>query len=203
MTWTGPKGLCFQKSIDKGKSWFSQEKVIEEHVGGWDISIPGINRCNGLPILTCDTSQSKFRGRLYLNWADQRNGVDDTDIFLKYSDDEGKTWSKTQKVNQDESKSQQFFTWIAVDQANGNLYFVYFDRRNYADLQTDVYISVSNDGGKTFTDKRISESPFIPNEKEFFGDYNNIAVHNGIVRPIWPRMDNRKITLWTALINFK
>lgn len=203
VSWTGPKGLCFQKSLDQGKTWLKQEKIVQRHIGGWDISIPGINRCNGLPVLTCDTSNSYTRGRIYLNWADQRNGNTDTDIFLKYSDDGGENWSEDIKVNQDKSNRQQFFTWMTIDQSNGKLYFIYFDRRNYMDNQTDVYMASSDNGGITFTETRISESPFTPNEKIFFGDYNNIAAHNGIIRPVWPRMDKNVISLWTAIIDFQ
>ena len=36
----------------------------------------------------------------------------------------------------------------------------------------------------------------------FFGDYLNISAVNNIVRPVWPRMDDGKISLWTALIDF-
>ena len=37
--------------------------------------------------------------------------------------------------------------------------------------------------------------------KVFFGDYLNISSVNGIIMPIWPRMDQRKISLWVAPIN--
>ena len=117
------------------------------------------------------------------------------------SSDGGDTWSERIKVNQDESKSHQFFTWLTVDQSTGYLYFVYYDRRNHNDTQTDVYISYSKDGGVSFTDKRISNSPFTPEADLFFGDYLNIDAVNGIVRPIWPRVDSGKISLWVALIN--
>ena len=90
---------------------------------------------------------------------------------------------------------------MCIDQSNGYLYFVYYDRRNYSDTQTDVYVSVSRDGGNTFEDVRVSDSPFIPNKKLFFGDYLNIAAVKGIIRPIWPRMDNGKISLWVAILN--
>src|SRR5258707_11088133 len=33
----------------------------------------------------------------------------------------------------------QFLPWITVDQTNGSVYIVYYDRRSYDDLQTDVY----------------------------------------------------------------
>ena len=35
----------------------------------------------------------------------------------------------------------------------------------------------------------------------FFGDYTNITAHNGIIRPIWARMDSGQISIWTAIIN--
>jgi hypothetical protein len=126
--------------------------------------------------------------------------LEDTDVWLSQSKDGGKSWSSPVRVNQDDSKKHQFFTWMTVDQSNGNLYFVYYDRRNYEDTQTDVYVSVSTDGGLSFRDVRISTSPFIPNETVFFGDYLNIAAVNGTIRPIWPRMDNGEISLWVTLI---
>jgi hypothetical protein len=126
--------------------------------------------------------------------------LEDTDVWLSQSKDGGKSWTIPVRVNQDDSKNHQFFTWLTVDQSNGNLYFVYYDRRNHEDTQTDVYVSVSTDGGLTFRDVRISTSPFIPNETVFFGDYLNIAAVNGTIRPIWPRMDNGEISLWVTLI---
>ena len=90
---------------------------------------------------------------------------------------------------------------MSIDQSDGTLYFVFYDRRNYSNLETDVYLAYSKDGGKSFLEERISKEPFIPNEKVFFGDYLNISSVNGIIMPIWPRMDQRKISLWVAPIN--
>jgi hypothetical protein len=89
---------------------------------------------------------------------------------------------------------------MVVDQTSGYLYFVYYDRRNHDDNQTDVYLTVSRDGGKTFTDHHISQKSFLPDQEIFFGDYLNIAAVNGTIRPIWPRMDDGKTSLWIALI---
>jgi hypothetical protein len=204
VVWAGFKKLFFQKSLDGGKTWLQEEKEIATQDGGWDFSIPGLGRCNGFPILICDTNlQSPYKGRIYLNWADQRNGKNNTDVWLMYSDDGGETWSEHKKVNQDKKEAHQFFTWMALDQKSSSLYFVYYDRRNYTNNQTDVYLSVSKDGGSTFKDYKISESPFTPNDDVFFGDYNNIAVENGVIRPVWSRMDERQISLWIALIDSK
>ena len=66
-----------------------------------------------------------------------------------------------------------------------------------------LWYATSTDGGKTFQEETISNLPFTPNDKVFFGDYLGISAVNGIVRPIWPRMDEGKITLWTAIIDQK
>jgi hypothetical protein len=200
VVWSGPKGLVMQVSTDGGESWLKEERHVTDHPGGWTIDIPGLYRANGLPILVCDLSEGPNRGTLYLNWCDQRNGRNNTDVMLMSSKDGGLTWTEPQIVNQDDSKKQQFFTWMTVDQSNGNLYFVYYDRRNYEDNRTDVYLTVSRDGGETFIDHRISESPFIPNGKVFFGDYLNIAAVNGVIALVWPRMDLTRTSLWTTTI---
>lgn len=201
VTWTGPHGLVLQKSFDGGETWLKEEIQLEKQWGGWTLEIPEMNRANGLPILKCDLSDGPNRGALYLNWCDQRNGENNTDVFLMKSMDGGETWSKAIKVNQDASQKHQFYTWMDVDQSTGYLYFVYYDRRNYSDAQTDVYMSVSKDGGNTFTDTQLSKTPFTPSKDIFFGDYLNISAVNGVIRPIWPRMDDGLITLWVALVN--
>ncbi len=166
---------------------------------GWDYAIPGVYRANGLPVTACDLSDSPNRGTIYINWSDQRNGSGDTDIWLAKSTDGGDTWSSPVRVNDDEPGKQQFFTWMTIDQTTGYLYFVFYDRRQYNDDNTDVYLAISTDGGQTFINRRISESPFVPNEGVFFGDYTNITAHQGIVRPIWARFSDGKMSIWTHL----
>ena len=201
ITWTGPKGLVFQKSLDGGMTWMNREQVIAEHFGGWTINIPGIYRANGLPILHCDRSEGPNKGTLYLNWCDQKAGSDDTDVWLMKSTDGGERWSERIRVNQDDPGKHQFFTWMTVDQSSGYLYFVYYDRRNHPGIETDVYAAISRDGGSTFQELKLTDTPFKPNQSQFFGDYLNIAAVDGVVRPIFPRSDNLEISLWVALIN--
>ena len=197
VAWAGPNGLTFNKSEDQGESWLNEETFIDSMPGGWDLDVPGIYRANGLPITKCDLSTAQTNGTIYVNWTDQRNGLDDTDVWLAKSTDEGETWSKPIRVNDDLPGKHQFFTWMDIDQTNGYLYFVFYDRRNYTDNMTDVYLAISKDGGKTFENKKISDSPFEPSATVFFGDYTNIRAHNGMVRPIWTRADGRFLSLWT------
>jgi len=90
---------------------------------------------------------------------------------------------------------------MTIDQTTGYLYFVFYDRRNYTNNNTDVYMAISKDGGNTFTNFKVSESPFLPNAGVFFGDYNNVTAHNGIVRPIWTRLVGGSLSIWTALVD--
>jgi len=198
LAWAGPLGLVFDKSTDGGLTW-GVDKVITSIPGGWDFNVPGIYRCNGLPITACDISNSPYRGTIYVNWSDQRNGTNNTDVFLVKSTDGGNTWSQPKRVNQDNTQTHQFFTWMTVDPATGYLYFVYYDRRNYNDNRTDVYLARSTDGGETFTEFKISQSPFTPNSSIFFGDYTGITALNGKVYPIWTKLENNQRSVWIAI----
>lgn len=201
VAWAGPLGIMFDRSTDGGNTWLDNDIFVSDFPGGWDYNIPGIMRCNGLPVTCCDISNGPDRGTIYINWSDQRNGETDTDIWLSRSKDGGNTWSAPIRVNDDPEGKQQFFTWMTVDQVTGYLWFVYYDRRNYLDLKTDVYMALSKDGGDTFTNFKVSESPFIPSSNIFFGDYTNISAHNNIVRPIWARLHNSKLSIWTAIVD--
>ena len=203
VSWAGPKGLVFNKSLDHGDTWLQEEILIDLMPGGWNQSISGISRANGFPVTKCDLSGGPNHGTIYVNWSDQRNGEQDTEIWLSKSSDGGNSWSSATKVNNDNSNRQQFFTWMDIDQMNGNLHFVFYDRRNFSGDQTDVYLAFSNDGGKTFMNSRISETPFLPNKDIFFGDYTNITVHNNIVRPIWTRLHEGKLSVWTDITPFE
>jgi Secretion system C-terminal sorting domain len=199
VAWAGPNGLVFNRSLDQGETWLENEVEVSDIPGGWDYTIPGISRCNGLPITACDVSGGENDGTIYINWTDQRNGLGNTDVWLVKSTDAGNTWTEPIKVNDDSSNKNQFFTWMTIDQVTGFLYFVFYDRRNHDDNATDVYLALSMDGGSTFVNRKISESPFTPYDGIFFGDYTNIVAHNGIVRPIWTRLNNGDLSVWTDL----
>jgi len=203
VSWAGPAGLVFDRSTDGGNTWLDQDIFVSDIPGGWDYSVPGIFRANGLPVTCCDISNSPFRGNIYINWSDQRSNPDgsDVDVWLAKSTDGGNTWSTPLRVNNDPPGRQQFFTWMTVDQVTGYLWFVFYDRRNYTDTQTDVWMAVSKDGGSTFQNFKVSESPFIPNQNVFFGDYTCISAHSNIIRPIWTRLDDDHLTIRTAIID--
>ncbi|MBF9223831.1 T9SS type A sorting domain-containing protein [Hymenobacter ruricola] len=204
VSWAGPRGIEFNRSLDGGLTWPQGERLVSPQPGGWAYGVPGLDRSNGLPVTACDLSRGPRRGTLYVNWTDQRNGPSDTDVWLASSADGGLTWTAPRRVNNDPAGTHQFLTWMAVDQVTGYLWFVFYDRRNYpaGSEQTDVYGARSTDGGLTFQNFRLSQTPFTPDDLGFLGDYNNITAHNNVVRPCWTRMEaNLTTSVWTALLD--
>ena len=91
VSWAGPNGIVFNRSLDQGNTWLAQEILVDPMPGGWDFDIPGLDRANGLPITKCDLSGGPNHGTIYINWSDQRNGSTDTDIWLTKSSNGGNT----------------------------------------------------------------------------------------------------------------
>ncbi len=70
-----------------------------------------------------------------------------------------------------------------------------------ADFDPPALAKAYEDGGATWTDFKVSESPFTPVPDVFFGDYTNIAALNGKVYPIWMRMDSGDLSVWMAHVD--
>jgi len=198
VSWSGPSGLKFDKSLNGGVS-FGKDVQVANLSAGWAFNIPGINRCNGFPVTACDISNSQYRGNIYINWSDQING--DTDILFSSSNNGGISWSQPKKVNNDNTTRHQFFNWMTVDPKTGIIYIIFYDRRNSSGLETEVYLARSSNGGESFQNFKISESPFTPTSGIFFGDYTNIIAYDGKIYPIWMRMDGTTMSVWMSVIN--
>lgn len=205
--WAGPKvknvqfGLFFNKSTNGGTNWLSEPLYICNQPGGWDNIISGLQRCNGMPVTCCDLSNSPYKGHIYICYSDSVGNYDNDIKFIK-STNGGVNWSTPLRVNNDAAGKEQFMPWMTVDQKNGHIYIVFYDRRNYTNTATDVYIAKSTNGGASFTNILISDSPFVPSASTFFGDYTNITAYNGRVRPIWARLQGNSISVMTAIIDF-
>jgi hypothetical protein len=198
--WAGPLGIMFDKSTNGGLTW-GNDVFVSTQPGGWDFTVSGIYRCNGLPVTACDTSKTFSRGNIYVLWGDQRFGTDNSDVFISKSTDSGQTWSTALKVNNDNTTRHQFFPWLTIDQTTGHLFIVFYDRRNTTGLTTDVYVAKSVDGGETFENFKVSQSSFTPISSVFFGDYTNIAAFNRKIYPIWTRMDGSDLSVWNAIVD--
>lgn len=204
VSWGFDQKLWFDKSLDGGMTWLKNDLAITDQIGGWSLDVPGIGRANGMPITCTDVSMSKYQGSVYVCWADMKSGKSDMDIWCMYSRDGGIHWSDRILVNGDRSGRFQFLPWMTVDPSTGHIFIVYYDRRNHADDQTDVVIAYSKNGGQSFKEILLQGTTFTPPGKEaFFGDYNNISAAQGVIRPIWTSYKDKKLSVWTAIIDEK
>lgn len=204
VAWAYDEKIYLDRSTDGGHTWLENDIEVADQPDGWDFDdhISGIGRCNGMPV-TSVALAGEHTDRVYVCWSDLRNGSHDADIYITHSDDKGEHWSSPMRVNTDQTATQQFLPWMTTDPATGYIYIVYYDRSTYSDTRTDVVLAVSTDGGDTFETRTISESPFIPTSSAFFGDYNHISAYDGMIRPIWTRLDDGTLSVWTALIDQK
>jgi hypothetical protein len=145
-------------------------------------------------------------GRLYLIAThEEPDGSSNTEVLLKYSDDDGITWSEPVQVN-DVPMRAQFLPKIAIDQSTGNLAIGWHDARNDAGDQgvgdTDglknsdamYYLTFSVDGGATFA-PAVQVSPGVSNAVAAdnlvgYGDYTGLAFVAGVARPAWADNSN-------------
>ena len=201
VAWWSPAGLMFDRSTDQGETWLTTDINITGFPVQWIVGIPGIQTGVSFPVIVCDRSNGPNHGTIYVNWTDKRSGAGDANIWLTKSTDGGNTWTTPVKVNDDGAGRHQFFNYITIDQVTGKIYVIFYDRRNYTDTNTDVYLAISDDGGATFSNHKISDTPFIPYSTLFFGHYIGVVAHDNHVFATWMRMDAGDLSLWGARID--
>ena len=110
-------------------------------------------------------------------------GTDNADVFAVRSTDQGQTWSAPQRVNDDATTTDQWMPSVALT-ATGVVGVMFYDRRNDpANLNIDVYLALSRDGGATFgTNSRVTGTSFPPAVNfdpriatNYMGDYNQMV----------------------------
>lgn len=174
------------------KSFCAPVKITRSNVGGFDLIPAQKHRSVDAELgFAWDRSNSKHRGRLYAVYTDETpNESNNTDIYLRTSDDGGKTWSLSKKVNNDKTTKSQFLPRIALDQTTGNIAMSWYDARNSKNNdEAQIYAAVSVDGGHSFSSNiRVSVGTSNSNRigDDFdFGDYEGLAFHAGSFYPLW------------------
>ena len=186
--------IRINKSTNGGSSFGTPRLVAD--ITSVPSPLPGGEfRTYSFPTMAVDQNT----GYLYVAWSDFQNG--DADIYFTRSMDGGTTWSTPIRVNDDTkfNDAHQFFPWMDVS-PNGNLFIGWFDSRldpspNATPLLYDTYVTVSTDGGLTFSpNQRISEvtsdSSLGGFTIPFIGDYSGLAATNDFVYPAW--VDTRR-----------
>lgn len=200
IAWAYDNKIYLDRSYNDGKVWLRNDIIVTEQPGGWKYDIPGFKEPAGLPVLIADRSDTRLTGMIYLNWSDQRNGENDTDIWFTSSHNGGDTWSSRIRVNDDAPGKHQFMNSMKQDPKTGIIYIIFYDRRNYEDNNTDVYLAYSKNGGRTFKNIKISEEPFMADEPQLTGGHISIDAYDGVVVPVWTRIEKGKSQIAASVI---
>ncbi len=194
------KALGLAKSLDGGVTWSPAVRIIDNLRGIRTTGVGKNMRVNSFPTMAVDISTGPNSGTIYVTWANigvpGTNTGNDADVYLIKSTDGGSTWTTPLRVNQDPAGAgkKHYFPWITCDPINGNLSIVYYDDRNVAANQCEVFTSNSSDGGNTWWDLQVSDVSFTPAPiaglaDGYFGDYLGNHARDGWVYPVWT--DNR------------
>jgi len=199
--WSGRGATFYDRSYD-GDMWLSTDLAIVEQVDGWNIEVAGFGTIANNAVLAVDNSPSRIRGTLFMAYSDTRSGVKDGDVWLMRSVNRGDNWTVAARINQDEPGREQFLPRMFIDPASGIVYLLYYDRRNYEDNQTDVYLAWSTDGGSQFKEKKINEKPFTPalDSKTAMANYLGLSAQKGLIIPVWTVINGDKQEVWTAIV---
>lgn len=191
------RAVFFARSTDGGNSFGDVVRV--DRPGEW-IDNPNYNdylpgkgsvRFPGTISLTYDATRSRLV-LLMQNAIDKPNSM--TNISTQTSDDFGATWSHARWVSVnaagDPARGDQFFPAVGVDSA-GTYFAIWQDTRlDPSNSLIDTFQATSTNGGRTWTNYRISSASFDPRQSFFtcgcfIGDYNQIAVSDDVIYPAW------------------
>ena len=182
--------------------------VAETHVGGFDFIAPQPDRSVDAEVgLAWDRTGGIHNGRVYVVYTkEQKNESDNTDIYVRYSDDNGATWSAGVRVNDDHTQNSQFLPKISLDQTTGNIAVVWYDSRNdlgaggtgdtdgIANDDAQFWGAFSTNGGTAFAPNiRISAGTSNSHDSGNgidYGDYVGLSFVAGVAHPAWSDNSN-------------
>ena len=137
-------------------------------------------------------------GRLYLVYTEETAPENnDLDILVRFSNNNGATWSAPTRVNDDPAAPirSQFMPKLSIDDATGNIGICWHDARNSAtNTAMQLFCSVAAPvvGGPVFLpNTRISDGASTSNAAGTeFGDYGGLDYFQGIMHPVWADTSN-------------
>ncbi len=185
----GPDNIYLNVSTD-GSTFGSYSLATSTNVGAFDrIPVQPTRSVDAEVSLGYDRSSGPHRGRLYMAYTDApAPGSADTNIYLRYSDNNGASWSSPIKVNDDLTTNSQILPKLSVDPSTGNVAVSFYDARDSAsNTSVAYYAAISLDGGQSFLlNKRLSAGmSTAPLDSFNFGDYSGMAFSGGKLWAAW------------------
>ena len=178
--YTGKK-IFASKSTDGGATFGAATTVTTYRLNtsSFFVFIPPQNIRGIVPYpMTAVDNGTAHPGRLYASYTDKDTTNANTNIYARFSDDGGATWSAETKVNDDTVNAYHFHHQIAVA-PNGNVGIAFYDtRRDSTSKKTDRYFALSNDGGATWKPNKRTTS--AQSDETVGGDVNQYGDYQGI-----------------------
>ena len=185
--------IAVLRSPDRGASWSGQINI--SRLGTVEVTDPE----TGDPVRTGDiipeiaSDERAGHDEVYVVWQDARfNDFQRDQVAFSRSTDGGRTWSTPVRISND-NETQAFTPAIRVDD-DGNIGVTYYDFRNNdprtAALETDVWFTRSTDGGQSWSEERVTPTPFdmrtAPVARGYFvGDYEGLSALGTTFYPFW------------------
>jgi len=199
------------KSTNGGATWSSPTFVVglEDGTADYPVNVSGRQTLSGYQLRVNSAGNivaSPTNGNLYLVFSDNRNGTHDSanpvtniDVFLMVSSNGGASWSGPTPVDTD--AGDQWFPWVEVNPANGQIGVFYNDRGGANGAFYNASLSEGAPG--SFVKTIISTVPSDPTHSRYFrsgalgcetcatfnGDYINISYgSDGMAHMAWTDM---------------
>jgi hypothetical protein len=176
----------YSRSTNGGVSWSTPVLVVDPNLVGFsNKNCPSAqdDRCIGpFGSIDVDNSGGACDGTLYVTYSDFPSGggkgVNNSDVWVRRSTNNGGTWSSGVRINDDGSGGNvQFNAFLVVDQVAGTPVVAWQDARNDTNnRKMDIYTSRSTDCGLTFAANTKATGPS--------GEFNNSTIsysdHNSL-----------------------
>ena len=167
-----------------------------------------------------DRSNGPHRGRLYLVYVNELpDESNDSNIFLRYSDNNGTTFSSAIRINDDSTAFAQFLPSLSVDPVLGLVVVGWYDARNdvagsgtdtdnFSNSEVQYYLASSSDGGATFSPNVLVSdgvsSDYRSSSFNSFGANTAVIAYDGDAYVAWADNsnstgDNPDVNIFTQL----
>ncbi|HEY0343154.1 MAG TPA: hypothetical protein VGC59_00800 [Solirubrobacteraceae bacterium] len=172
----------------KGNPLLGNLLAIGKQIKSGGLSVDGLTE-----LLQTDDANN-IAGKDYKAGGDGAGPSSGSDIVLFKSTNGGRSYTGPVRVNQDprNGDADQFQPSIAVT-PSGQVNISFFDRRDDpSNYFIDTWLARSEDGGRTFTDRRVSQRMWDPAVNaptsvsgKFIGDYQGLVADDDVAIPFW------------------
>jgi hypothetical protein len=203
LAWLGVKTLFITRSTDGGDHWGSNSEFDEVHIAaplalcGNSIPAQPTACVHAFPAVAVDRSAGRYRGRIYAVYLNGGGGPT-VGIFVRaFNPDLTPVSGTPWRVDRLDGRpnADRFHPAVAVDQRSGDLWVCFYDTApDPRRVKTYFSCTLSRDAGQHWAtpihaasapSDETREGAFGGQIGSEYGDYEGLAVANGVAHPIW------------------